>query len=260
MWHPLLPARSPQAAELVRLSGPLRGLAVPFAWTQLGNASARQNTRARRSPAWLLSCLLPERPEIAYDLAWERVYNDGALARDARGECETLLDALAILDEVAALDPENGAALAWQGFHLMTRCADQDGAQARRLAFEQLTGVDPIALADERLAEATRRSPNVNWTSWQRATALEFLAASNLESGTLASAAARLATAAELWKPSNPRRSSLLSRFSISLGPGSPALAADDLERLRQDHVFGRQAASWLRRYSERRNEKQKRR
>ncbi|MCA8972832.1 MAG: hypothetical protein KDC95_23815 [Planctomycetes bacterium] len=240
----------PTRVEIIDLLGPLRGIPVPFLWSMIGHAGAQQNPRARRAPARLLTWFLPERPDVLYDLAWRRTYDDASLEEGAEAQVDSLLDALDLLDEAARNDPSDGTPLAWQGFHLVTRCADQEGAAARRRAFEQKTGIDPLELADRLLERAAERSDGIDWVRWQRATALETLAVGATTRGADADAAEYLVQAAELWADVEPGRAALLRRLAVAIRDGNqdPAkrLSRSDRSALAADFVFGRDASLWL--------------
>lgn len=242
----LLPTR----VEIIDLLGPLRGVPVPFLWSMIGHAGTQQNPRARRAPARLLTWFLPERPDVLYDLAWRRTYDDASLEDGAEAQVDALLDALDLLDEAARTDPTAGTPLAWQGFHLVTRCADQEGAAGRRRAFEEKTGIDPLELADRLLRRAAERSTGIDWVRWQRATAIEMLAVGAATRGADDDAAEYLAQAAELWADVEPERGALLRRLAAAIQEGDvdPAkrLSRSDRSVLATDFVFGRDASLWL--------------
>ncbi len=243
----LLPTR----VECIDMLGPLRAVPIPFLWSEVGRATDKQDRRARRAPARLLSWFLPERPDFLYDLAWRRAYDDASAEADPRRQVEALIDALEILDEAATRPDADGLARAWQGFHLVTRCGDQEGGEARRRAFAEMTGSDPLDLASRLLEEAKRRAPDVNWVLWQRATALEFLATTALETALPDLAATRLEEAATAWASTGgAERSSFLTRLARALRdrgePAAAGLGPEDRNTLTGDFVFGRAARLWL--------------
>lgn len=268
------PDRLPTSERLVTRFGPWRGLPVPLAWARIADAEESQNRRSYRSPAWLLSWLLPEEPSMLYELAWRRAYEDAALADDMQGQAAALLDGLAVLDLTARRPGERGNALAWQGFHLFARCGSLEGAEERRLAFQKLTGIDPLAMAQEKLREAGRASTEVDWARWLRAGIAELRASDFLAAGELLDAARSARAAAKIWGERKPARAGLLKNLATSLEadeasrtrdpsthptPESSTLSDEECARLAQDPIFGRKAGPWLRRFQEKRDRSQKR-
>lgn len=253
------PSSWPSATSVVPHAGPLRGLPVPFAWARFGAAEEEQNRRALRSPAWLLAWLIPEQPEMIYELAWRRAYDDAAFARDLRGQAEALVDALEILDFAASIRGQRGAALAWQGFHLHARCASLEGADARRAAFRDLTGLDPLVLAIQKLEEAQAYDARVDWPRWMQASTEEFRGAAAIEGEDWPLARDALRRAAEIWTSRKPARSALLGRLAAAVEAlaqqrplHSATLSREDCELLTQDLIFGRKTARFVRRFEKR--------
>lgn len=145
----------PSSQDLLRLSGPLRVLPVPFAWQAFGSAVRKQDealvlARGR----WLLG-LMPEAEGLYAGLAWQLAYNLGSLEGEALGRARRVREALILLEEGMRERPELVELPALAGYILENQ-AQMTGMQP---ALEQVLGEDPAIRASRYLERAARIGP-----------------------------------------------------------------------------------------------------
>ncbi len=247
-YHSLAEARVPaRGADILALSGPLRGLALPFLWSSWGEAEREQEGHSAAASARWLTLLMPEREDLYLGFGWDRAYRP-VPPGPARPEIEArgLLDGLSYLDEAASIHRESGDALALASFVILDRCLGPRAAPERRLAFERLRGSKASELAEDYLGRARERTG----LEFRLGTLGSILALRFLEEGRYHPAARLLLKTAETLRalPSageeERERAKRLASMARTLESKSPLAFDPDLRNwLRQDGLFGR----WIR-------------
>lgn len=145
----------PGSQDLLRLTGPLRVLPVPFAWQAFGKAVRQQDeamilARGR----WLLG-LMPEAESLYAGLAWQLAYNLASLEGEALGRARRIREALILLEDGMRQRPELVELPALAGYIL------EDQAQAKGMpqALAEVLGEAPAIRAGRYLERAARLGP-----------------------------------------------------------------------------------------------------
>ncbi|PIE23932.1 MAG: hypothetical protein CSA62_05945 [Planctomycetota bacterium] len=145
------------ATEILQSTGLLRGLAVPFLWTGLGDAAQKGELRQALNLGRLLLRVVPEYEMLWQALALRYAYQLPLAKSSPEREAGRLMEALVILEEAGRRWPHRAEPRSLAAFLLYDRCLGQGAAaQARRRAFEELSGLDTEQQAAKLLAAAGR--------------------------------------------------------------------------------------------------------
>ena len=140
----------PSSQDLLRLSGPLRVLPVPFAWQAFGQASRQQDeTLTLARGRWLLG-LMPEAEGLYAGMAWQLAYDMTATESEPLGKARRIRQALILLDEGMRERPELADLPALAGYVLQ----DKARGPGMEEALAEALGENPYLKASRYLGRA----------------------------------------------------------------------------------------------------------
>ncbi|MFQ5503937.1 MAG: hypothetical protein ACE5F1_03965 [Planctomycetota bacterium] len=249
-------ARPPTTAEVLQLSGPLRGLPLPFLWRAWGRTRSDNDAIGAAGIGHWISTLFPEREDLYLYFAWVHAYDLGALSRNDEERVGHLLDALALIERGLRQHPNSSRVPALAAFLLMDRCS----GKSMQETYRRLTGQEALRQAGRYLDRAARIAPLLR-SQRQLGEVLAYLLISSenydVAADVLAKAADSLRHSAQRWRP-GPDQAKMLARAERleELGRTLSRLEHRELgdelgEPLRdwliRDELFGRKPELWRR-------------
>ena len=226
--------------HVLGLSGPLRGLPLPFLWSALQEADLNFAHDRRRAIARWMLWLMPERKDLFLGFAWWLAHDQTSIESDSALKATRLLEALELLEEGAARWPDDHEFPAMAGFHLRHRAAALEGGPALAKAFLEATGRNPNVVAGEYFDRARKLAPEIKWLSWYQAHARLLHAIDAFHAAKPAQAARELREGARLLEALNRDRARLCSDLATHLEGQATAIPPELADRIRADHVLRR--------------------
>jgi len=238
--------RPPRASELLRLTGPMRGLPLPFLWRAWGNAESRNKDRLAIGIGEWLAQWLPERLDLFLYFAWSHAYDLGHSATTAEAKARHMIDAIVLIEKARQAHPNSEEPALLAAFMLMDRSKQEDEAFAT--AFTELYGESPIELAGRYLA-TTSVATSKEVSELAELLATRVLARGNLE---IAAALLRRLVRGTGRKKLAPQRLAKIRELADLLDraqAGKARFPADLSPELRawliKDPLFGRNPGLW---------------
>ncbi len=226
----------PSSQDLLRLSGPLRVLPVPFAWQAFGRASRQQDEALILSRGrWLLS-LMPEAESLYAGLAWRLAYHMASAEDLPIDRARRIREALVLLEEGMRERPELPDLPALAGYVLQNR-AEAPGMEA---ALTQVLGESPYLRASRYLD----RAASMSQLDGGKQFLLMTLSVRLVELGERAFAAQVLETLSS--QKGNPAMSRSMRALAVALRAKGPLRLSRDLcQWVLETEPFSRKPGLW---------------
>ena len=226
--------------HVLGLSGPLRGLPLPFLWNALQDAELVFAHDQRRAVARWMLWLMPERKDLFLGFAWWLAHNQTSIESDAALKATRLLEALELLEEGAARWPNDHEFPAMAGFHLRHRCDALEGGAEIAEAFFRATGLRANDKAREYIDRARKLAPQIEWLKWYQAHARLLRAIDAFHGSDAERAVRELRAGAALLEPLDAERARLCRDLASQLETGQKPIPKQLEDRIRADHVLRR--------------------
>ncbi len=220
--------------------GPFRLFALPFLWSEWGEARRAGRLREATEYGKWITFLLPGQWQLFLGFAWEIAYDLPASSEDPHTQASALVEALILLEEGMRVNPKVQKLPILAAFMIQDRILRKKNPALEK-AFEEIVGNSPKKAFRAYLNRILAINPKKKLPDLRNEVANSFLVeARSLEKRKrLQEAASLLLRAAEILRPTDKERANLFRELAEALRTQN-SIPKQLLLRLSKDPAYGK--------------------